>query len=64
MDKLEREVAVLKEFSVRMISDVVTGKIDVRGIEVPEFEYVEEIEDNSDGEEELEEKSGENTEDK
>lgn len=42
MDKLEREVAVLKEFSVRMISDVVTGKIDVRGIEIPKYEYISE----------------------
>ncbi len=49
MDKLEREVAVLKEFSVRMISDVVTGKIDVRGIEIPEYEYTVE-EDNIDHE--------------
>lgn len=64
MDKLEREVAVLKEFSVRMIFDVVTGKIDVRGIEVPEFEYIEEIENNFDGDKELEEKSGENEEEK
>ena len=28
------------KFKTRLISDVVTGKIDVRGIEVPDFEYV------------------------
>ena len=26
----------------RLISDVVTGKIDVRGIEIPEYEFAEE----------------------
>lgn len=39
VEKLVGEISVLKEFSVRMISDVVTGKIDVRGIEIPEYEY-------------------------
>lgn len=32
----------LAEFRARLISDVVTGKIDVRGVEVPEYETVEE----------------------
>ena len=32
----------LAEFRARLISDVVTGKIDVRGVEVPEFAPVEE----------------------
>lgn len=54
MDKLEREVAVLKEFSVRMISDVVTGKMDVRGTEIPEYEYTAEEAD-TDSEAEAEE---------
>ncbi len=31
-----------REYLVRLISDVVTGQIDVRGIEIPEFEMVEE----------------------
>lgn len=29
-------------FKTRLISDVVTGKIDVRGIKIPEYEFVEE----------------------
>lgn len=42
---------------IRLIADTVTGKIDVRGIEIPEYEFVEEMvdDDNSDCEEETEE---------
>lgn len=36
---LTKEIEVLHEFKTRLISDVVTGKIDVRGIEIPEYEY-------------------------
>lgn len=35
-------VSKLYEYRTRLISDVVTGQIDVRGIEIPEFEYVKE----------------------
>lgn len=38
----EQQVAKLLDLRTRLISDVVTGQIDVRGIEVPEFEYVSE----------------------
>ena len=34
---------VLQDFKARLISDVVTGKIDVRGIDIPEYEYVDEV---------------------
>lgn len=37
---LEKQIAVLQELRTRLISDVVTGRVDVRGIEVPDFEYV------------------------
>lgn len=40
LQKPLRKREVLDEFKTRLISDVVTGKIDVRGIEVPDFEYV------------------------
>ena len=40
IEKLHAEVAVLEEYKARLISDVVTGKMDVRGIEVPEYEPV------------------------
>lgn len=36
---LEKEIVVLQDLRTRLISDVVTGQIDVRGIEIPEFEY-------------------------
>ena len=36
---LEQEITTLQELRIRMISDVVTGQVDVRGIEIPEFEY-------------------------
>jgi len=36
------DLSKLKDFKTRLISDVVTGKIDVRGIEIPEYEYVDE----------------------
>lgn len=46
--KLTEEVETLHELRNKLISDVVTGQIDVRDIEVPDFEYVEETEDTSD----------------
>lgn len=46
--KLTEEVDILHELRNKLISDVVTGQIDVRNIEVPDFEYVEETEDDSD----------------
>jgi type I restriction enzyme S subunit len=46
---LIEEITTLKEFKTRLISDVVTGQIDVRNIEIPEYEYVdEELESDSD----------------
>lgn len=49
--KLTKEVETLHELRNKLISDVVTGQIDVRDIEVPDFEYVEETEDTSDDDE-------------
>ena len=34
----EKQIALLKEYRTRLISDVVTGQMDVRNIEIPEFE--------------------------
>ena len=36
------QIENLQDLKARLISDVVTGKIDVRGVEVPEYETVEE----------------------
>lgn len=46
--KREEEIQTLCEFRSRLISDVVTGNIDVRDIEVPDSEYVQETGDSSD----------------
>ena len=37
--RLEQEINILHELRTRLISDVVTGQIDVRGIKVPDDEY-------------------------
>lgn len=47
IEKIQREIEVLHELRNKLISDVVTGQIDVRDIEVPDFEYIEETEDTS-----------------
>lgn len=56
---LTDEISVLREYRVRLVADVVTGKIDVRGIEIPEYEFVDEDADggaeDADGEEDTEE---------
>ena len=54
IEKLTEEVAVLEEYKNKIIADTVTGKIDVRGIEIPKYEFVDEDTDadNEDGGEE------------
>lgn len=41
-------IAELEDLKTRLISDAVTGKIDVRSIEIPEYEFVDEDIDNAD----------------
>lgn len=43
IDNLEKQIEQITELRTRLISDVVTGQVDVRGIEVPEFEKFEEV---------------------
>ena len=57
-ESLEKQIEYLQELRTRLISDVVTGQIDVRGIEVPEYEYVDDI----DAVSELTDESDEDTE--
>lgn len=47
IDCLLQQISVLKELKTRMIADVVTGKIDVRNIKIPEYEYVNEESESS-----------------
>ena len=62
IEKLTAEVETLEEYKAKLIADVVTGKIDVRDVEIPEYEFVDEDadsdstdEDDTDDIEELEE---------
>lgn len=48
---IEKEIAALHDLRTRLISDAVTGQIDVRGIEIPDFEYAEEATEANDTEE-------------
>ena len=43
ISKLKAEIDVLNELKNKLISDVVTGQIDIRGIGIPEYEYTEDI---------------------
>ena len=56
--RLEQEINILHELRTRLISDVVTGQVDVRGIKVPDDEYI----NNEITEEEFEEESENNEE--
>ncbi len=42
INKLESQIEDLHELKNRIISDAVTGQIDVRNIEIPEYEFVDE----------------------
>lgn len=58
IEYLQDMVNSLQDLKARLISDTVTGKIDVRGIEIPEYEFVDEDTDTDsedDGEEDTEE---------
>ena len=37
IERIEKQITLLKEYRTRLISDVVTGQMDVRGIVVPEY---------------------------
>jgi type I restriction enzyme S subunit len=42
---LTKEISILREFKTRLVADTVIGRIDVRGIKIPECEFVEETVD-------------------
>jgi type I restriction enzyme S subunit len=54
--KLQDEITLFTEYCTRLISDVVTGKIDVRDVQVPKFEAVKETVDDMPEECEITEK--------
>ena len=59
---MREEIRGLEELKTKLISDVVTGKIDVRDVVIPDYEYVDEEVDTAeadDGEENTEEQEEE-----
>ncbi len=57
-DRIQKEIDLLREYRTRLISDVVTGQMDVRGIEIPDYtpeEDIEEVNEEADGNTEEEE---------
>ncbi len=41
--RTQREIDLIQEYRTRLIADVVAGKLDVRGVEVPEVDESEEV---------------------
>ena len=52
IEHVQREIDLLHEYRTRLIADVVTGKLDVRGVELPDIDVSEGL-DEWDGEEEI-----------
>ena len=42
IEKEKAKIDTVHELKNRLISDIVTGKLDVRNVEIPEYEYMEE----------------------
>lgn len=40
IENIQSYIQMLSEFKLQLLSDVITGKIDVRDIEIPDYEYV------------------------
>ena len=51
---IEKQIASLREYRTRLISDVVTGQMDVRGIEIPDYMPEEDTEETDEDNEETE----------
>ena len=49
--KYERQIELLRERRTRLISDVVTGALDVRDVVVPEYALEQDMEVTEDGDE-------------
>ena len=56
--EITKQIELLKEYRTRLISDVVTGQMDVRGIEIPDYMPEEDVEDIDDIGEEADEEVG------
>jgi type I restriction enzyme S subunit len=52
ISRAKRQIDLLREYRTRLIADVVTGKLDVRGVELPVLDEVEPVDDASPDDEE------------
>ena len=58
ISNIQKQIDLLREYRTRMISDVVTGQIDVRGVQIPDYVPEEDVPENEDdSEEEIEEET-------
>jgi type I restriction enzyme, S subunit len=51
IQRAQREINLIREYRTRLIADVVTGKLDVRGVELPALDETAVLDDFGDGEE-------------
>ena len=51
IEKLQEEIKALEEYKAKLIADVVTGKINVRNVEIPDYEFEEELGETEDADE-------------
>lgn len=43
LEQIQREIDLIRQYRTRLIADVITGKLDVRGVQLPEIETPEEL---------------------
>ena len=48
VNNLNDEITVLREYRVRLIADIVTGKFDTKDVQIPDFDFVEELIEHND----------------
>ena len=53
VDHIQRQIDLVREYRTRLIADVVTGKLDVRNVTLPDLDEVEEDEEYEELEEEM-----------
>ena len=58
ISSIQNKIDLLREYRTRLISDIVTGQIDVRGVQIPDYIPEEDVPENEDdSEEEIEEET-------
>ena len=52
---LEKQISTLQEFKTRIVTDVVTGRVDVRGTTIPDYDFISDEPDCTDEDEDTDE---------